>query len=258
MDELSGAFSQTTKILFGSALSDLYSCSDWLSQHVPLPYVVKSKLSGKEVWLPPSRDFLGQKFNAQKIVSMEEGPIDKPNTCTYEELQKAGLDDVRGKICTPISIYLGNFRYKTYQNTSKTSGAGDCINVYMGEDVYHGARNVAFCKSMLYSENVFGCREGTKCQYCIHCYGSHDMTRCFECDSCTKCSDSYFCHNCENLENCLLCFNSKGLHYAVANVEVGKEKYMQIKKLVLQEIAEELEKTKKLGRSIFNIGRQKA
>lgn len=255
MDELSQAFSQTTKILLGSALLDIYQYSGWLSMHVPLPYAAKSKLSGKEVWLPPSRDFLGQKFNTQSIVSMEEGPIDIPNTRTYEELQNSGLGDVRGKFCTPIAVYLGNFRYKTYQNTDKTSGAGDCMNVYMSEDVYHGARNVAFCKSMLYSENVFGCREGTKCQYCINCYGSHEMTRCFECDSCTKCSDSYFCHNCENLENGLFCFNSKGLRYAVANIEVGREKYMQIKKLVLEQISARLQKDKKLEWSIFNIGR---
>ncbi|PIT84957.1 hypothetical protein COU37_00335 [Candidatus Micrarchaeota archaeon CG10_big_fil_rev_8_21_14_0_10_45_29] len=257
MDEFEKSFAQTTKILLGAELGSFYDYSKWLSEHVFLPYCAKSKKSGKEVWLAPSRDFLGKKFDAARIVSMEEGEINKENSYSYEDIKDADLNSFRTKFCEPIALYLGNFRYKTHQNALKSSGTGDCVNVYMGEDVYHGARNIGFCKSMLYCENIFGCREGTNCKYCINCYGSTYLTRCFEMDSCTKCSDSYFCHNCENLENCLFCFNSKGLHYAIANIEVGKEKYMEIKKKILTEISQKLEKNKKLDISIFNIGARK-
>ena len=51
----------------------------------------------------------------------------------------------------------------------------------------------------------------------------------------------------------MFCFNVKNLRYAVGNVVVGKEAYLEIKKRVLASIVSELEKTKRLRYDIFNI-----
>ena len=80
------------------------------------------------------------------------------------------------------------------------------------------------------------------------------LARCVEVDSSRSSSDCYFCHNVENCAECMFCFNVKAKRYAIGNVEVGKEKYMQIKKLVLAELAARLEKDKTLAISIYNIG----
>ncbi|MBM3228892.1 hypothetical protein FJZ26_00515 [Candidatus Parvarchaeota archaeon] len=61
-------------------------------------------------------------------------------------------------------------------------------------------------------------------------------------------------HNCESLDNCMFCFNTKSKRYAIANKEVGREAYMKIKKLFLDEIGEKLEKNKDLKTSIYTIG----
>ena len=55
----------------------------------------------------------------------------------------------------------------------------------------------------------------------------------------------------------MFCFNVKNLHYAIGNAEVGKEKYLQARKLVLGEITEKLGKERKLEMDIYNIGARK-
>lgn len=62
------------------------------------------------------------------------------------------------------------------------------------------------------------------------------------------------CHNIEDCQECMFCFNVKSLRYAIGNVEVGKERYLKIKRMVLDEISKKLEKDKNLGISIYNIG----
>jgi len=49
----------------------------------------------------------------------------------------------------------------------------------------------------------------------------------------------------------------KNLKYAIGNVEVGKEEYARVKKMVLDEIAKKVTKDKKLDLSIYNIGARK-
>jgi len=76
-------------------------------------------------------------------------------------------------------------------------------------------------------------------------------------DNCRDSSDCLFCHNVENCGNCLFCFNVKAKHYAIGNVEVGKEKYEEIKKMVLEEISKKLEKEKNLDLDIYSLGCKK-
>jgi len=49
----------------------------------------------------------------------------------------------------------------------------------------------------------------------------------------------------------------KAKRYAIGNVEMKKEEYLKIKKLVLTEIANKLEKDKKLDLNIYNVGGRK-
>ena len=52
----------------------------------------------------------------------------------------------------------------------------------------------------------------------------------------------------------MFCFNAKSLRYAIGNVEVGMEKFMEIKARLVGELAEKLEKNKRLDLSIYNFG----
>jgi len=103
-------------------------------------------------------------------------------------------------------------------------------------------------------ENCFGFDSIFFSNFSMNCYHSVKLTRCFEMDNCRDCSDSMFCHNCEAMTNALFCFNTKSKRYAVGNVEVGRENFMRIRKLVMDEMLQRIEKGKRLDWSIYNIG----
>jgi hypothetical protein len=52
----------------------------------------------------------------------------------------------------------------------------------------------------------------------------------------------------------MFCFNVKSKRYAIGNVELGRDKYLEVKQKVLEEIVKKLEKNKSLEISIFNLG----
>ena len=255
--ELEFSFTLAAKILLGRPLEGLEQYSKWLGQHVPLPYPAKSALSGQEVWVAPEQYFLNHRFNPERIISMDEivkVPAQKVKPQELEGLDVAGLIKT---VVMPHAYYCGNFRYKTFANAARSSGTGDSNHVDMVEDVYHSSKNIAYSNCILYeNQAVFGSHNLTYAQFCIHAYNSNRVVRCFEVEGCNLCSDAYFCHNCEGLSECMFCFNTKRKRYAIGNVEVDKEKYMQIKKMVLDALGAELEEKKKLERSIFNVGKR--
>jgi hypothetical protein len=51
----------------------------------------------------------------------------------------------------------------------------------------------------------------------------------------------------------MFCFNVKNLKYAVGNVEVGREQFLRLKKLLTDEIASSLEKKHDYGRSVYGL-----
>jgi len=91
-------------------------------------------------------------------------------------------------------------------------------------------------------------------EFCLKCCDIATCKRCFEVDSSSKCSNCYFCHNIEGCEECILCFNVKGMRYAVLNTQLPKEEYLRIKKMLLGYVNAELDKKKKVPRSIFQLG----
>jgi len=101
-------------------------------------------------------------------------------------------------------------------------------------------------------EYIFGSDFVFSSKFCLKCYSSVNITRCFEVSHSVNCSDCYFCHNCENVHDSMFCFNVKNMKYAIGNVEVGRERYLQVKGTVLDGLKKELEKTGGIKRSVFD------
>lgn len=252
MKEVNDAFFETSKILLGEGLG-LEAHREWLSRHVPLPVKRKSAHSKKEVWVQPPLNFLGQYFDEDRIIDMNE--IEDMNRSPFDagDLEGADVQKVL-EIMRPIVYYCGNLRYKQTINLEEVSGAGEVMNVFHSEDAWYGSKNVAFSNFAIYSENLFGCHMMVYSKFCINSYNSTHVTRGFEVDGCEDSSDVYFCHNSDGLRNCILCFNAKGLKYAVGNVEVGKEEFERVKGMILDYVLKNLRKEKKLDVDIFNVG----
>ncbi|VVC71618.1 Uncharacterised protein [uncultured archaeon] len=256
MGGIEEAFTDTAKIVLGTGLKGLESYGDWLSRRIPLPYMVRSAKTGKDVWMQPPESFLNKRFDPERVVDMSEADLVNKSPFSAGDLE--GLDLRKAlSIVKPVAYYCGNLRYGNCLNAAKSSSLGDCRNVYFSEDTCFEVQNVAYSNAVLFSQNMFGCRSANYSGFCLKTFNSVWINRGFEIDGCSKCSDVYFCHNSENLRNCILCFNAKSLDYAVGNTVVGEEKFLEVKDLLLGYVAGELKKKKKLDVDIFNVGCRK-
>ncbi|MFH2105951.1 MAG: hypothetical protein ABII22_01715 [Candidatus Micrarchaeota archaeon] len=253
-EELEDEFTKTCKLLLGTELTGLDEYGPWLGKRVPLPYPVKSTISGKEVWVAPPSNFAGMKFS--NVISYDEMEYANKSPFGYEDIKNSGMKEVFQNVMKPVSHFTGNFRYKNYENVDKCSGAGAGRNLYYGEDLFIDIKNAAYSNYAMFSTNIFGCHNVPYSQFCIHCYNSVNLTRAFECDGCYHSSDILFCHNSEALSNCMFCFNTKNKRYAIANVEVGREEYLRVKKILLDYIGKELKEKKYLETDIYSIAKQ--
>jgi hypothetical protein len=253
-EELEEEFSKTTNLLLGSRLKHLNDYGEWIGGRVPLPKSGRSALSGKEVWVAPNHIYMGKDFNLKNVISLDEMDQANESSHTPDELDNATVKEIMTRLVSPIRYHCGNFRYLSHENVWECSGVGDGRNLFRCDDVYLKVKNVAYSNYTIYCENAFGCHGVDHSSFVIHAYNCTKVSRCFEVDSCSNCSGLLFCHNCENVHDSMFCFNAKNLRYAIGNVELGPEKFKEIKSLILNQIVDELEKTKSLKYDIFNIG----
>lgn len=249
--KIEAAFSKTMQLIFGKPPAkgiDFYA--EWLTLHTRGFERHKSAASGKEVLLAHYGNY---------------SDLPKKRLLTLEEAQEFGKNfkleagDVEG-------ISLGNAGSRigkiAFFNTDIADGQNpndiDCTINIEASNCYRTVCSVysKYCACSFWprsSEHAFGCDSVFDTGFCVNCYHSVRLSRCFEMDSCNSCIDCMFCHNCENLQNSMFCFNTKNKNYAIGNVEVGREEYMRIKKMVLDEVNAELDKTGALKRSVFSF-----
>ncbi len=244
------AWAQTSRLLFGRTPGTLSECVGWLSSNTPEIYHCKSVLSQKPVEVADYSYY--PTFPNNRLLSMEET---EHAACklqlTTQEIQQLSMQNA-GQMLSNIAYFTSEWR------VGKTANIIECPLALESIDCW---RNILPIRSKLCavgylprnSEYLFGVNEVRESSHCVRCYQSARLTRCFECDSCRSCEDCLFCHNAEGCSNCMFCFNVKSMRYAIGNVEMKKEEYLRVKKMVLEEMSKRLEKDKSFPLSIFNI-----
>ncbi len=244
------AFSSTFQVIFGKAPGQIDTYSKWLSSHVVTIADEKSCLSGQSVIIPIYPSF--SRFPRDCLVSQREADLLGEKMSISKEEAEGLCFANAGKTVSRIAFYSPEWDVGNSTQNIDCTGSIDSSFCYKDTLGVKG-KLCAFCFLPRNSEHLFGCSEGRASSFCINCYRSTRLSRCFEVDSSNDCSDCYFCHNCENVQNGILCFNVKNKKYAVGNVEVGREKFMEIKKMMLEELNKKLEKGKMVEMSIFNL-----
>ncbi|MDD5337748.1 MAG: hypothetical protein PHS02_04665 [Candidatus ainarchaeum sp.] len=254
MEEIEKAFQAVTLPLLNKRLSNLTDYEGWLVKDIVHKIVqVKSIKSGKPVSMPSMRFFEAIKDNC---VSLEEAlELGKSHLSAIEadSLSLANASSVLKNIArtTPEAVYGTNI------------GTVECADYGPSQYCYRSsfAWFDKFCAYSFWprnSEYIFGCSSIIDSRFCMKCHDSAQLTRCFEVLDGSNSSDCYFCHNVENVQNGILCFNAKNLRYAVGNVEVGREKFTEMKNMLLNRIVPELESRKDFAYSIFDLYGMKA
>lgn len=249
MNDVEKGFQATTSLLLGKRLEGIDSYADWLRKSSCANVEkVKSRVSDALVFVPQTRHFNVIKYN---LVKLDESLKLGARKLEENEVEQLNLENASSLLAS-IKTTTCEIVYGTNLNTENCACYGPTQNCYESAFAWF-AKDNAFSFMPRTSENVYGCYSVLDCKFSIHCFNSAKLTRCFEVSESNNCSDCLFCYNCENVNDSIFCFNTKSKRYAVANVEVGKEKYMEIKKMLLDAIGKELLETKKLRFGIHNL-----
>jgi hypothetical protein len=246
--EIEKAFDSTCEVIFGRKIGALGDYAEWLGKHVKGP-IERKTLNGTRIYIPNTLFYAAIKG---KLVGIGEALELGKKAIPAEEARALTLENA-ARALAPIKSTTSEVLNGTNISIEEVAACGlshYCFrSTFLVQNKY-----CAFCFWPRQSEYAFGAAYLFSSKFCINCHYSSNLVRCFEMSDCNSCSDCYFCHNCENMDNCMFCFNSKSKRYAVCNVEVGREKYMEIKKRVIGRLAEKLGKDKGLDLSIYNIG----
>ena len=242
------AFSDATKIVLGAARKPISSFVPYLQERTLPIMKVKGKFGTPTFntgfplvgGIPSSclctlEEALGQN---QPLISREQAAL------PFEKLARAVSERAS------FSLDFVDGACRDYVDVSQVI---DSSEVYSSWDTTSSQRS-ACSDGIIQSKYIFGCSfRQLDSEFCIKCCDIIECKRCFEVDSSSKCSDCYFCHNIEGCEECILCSNVKGKRHAVLNQEVGKEKYLEVKKMLLGYVNAELDRKKSVARSIFSL-----
>ncbi len=253
MKPIDDAFSRTCKLIFGKSLpGNVETYSEYLEMHIQKMERCESVISGKEFY----RGDYGNYFDLPKnrLIGFKEASILGENAkLTREEIDSINFCNAH-EFIGRIAFFSTEIYVEPNENIIDCPLTGYSSNSLKSFPLVY-SKNCAYNFWPRSSEHLFGCRQMFDSAFCINCYYSVKLTRCFEMDACRDCSDSLFCHNCENVHDSMFCFNVKNLRYAIGNVEVGKEKFEQIKSIVLKQINNDLKVKKDFKWDIYNIGR---
>jgi hypothetical protein len=228
---------------------DLYS--KWLVRHTRRQETRPSAFSGKPVHRADYACYF--ELPEGRMVSKEEArQIGQELAIDAAGAEGISLANAHEKI-GEIAFFSPEYQEGTHLNLIECATSSSSSNCYRAAPVVY-SKYCAYSFWPRSTEHAFGCAALLDSEFCVNCYQSVKLKRCAECDSCRDCADCYYCHNCENVQNGIFCFNSKNLKYAVGNAEVGREKFMETKKMLLRWMAASLEKEHDLGIDIYNIG----
>lgn len=236
-DKIEEAFAQATKLLFGKPLSPLSKYEEWLCQRVPGGKSVKSCFGNGEAYVPEYGALRG--IPTGRVASEED--LAKANEKKIADASSASsLHSIMAQL-KDIAYFVPAYAEGRNIGVRQSFLYLDCMNILRCFDPFT-SKNCAYVFSIMDAEALFGMYRIRWGGFSIHCYNSLKVQRCFEMDGAMNCTDSMFCHNVENLSDCLFCFNTKSRRYAIGNLEVGKEKYLEFKRKLLERIVPKLEK----------------
>ena len=248
------AFSDASGVL-GLRLTSLDNYSKWLCRNSQARLEPASSCAtGKPMLVPDIAGFL--RFPKESLLSLKEAEYLGEHLALSEgEAESLTLQSAPATL-SKIAFFCPHWEAGNQQNNI------DCPVSIDSVDCYHGLQNMlskkcGFCLLPRNCESCFGSREIRYTSFSFNCHFSTKLTRCFECDSCNNCSGAYFCHNCENVHDSMFCFNTKNKKYAIGNVEVGREKFLAAKEILLSWARARLEKSRALPLDIYSIAAYK-
>ncbi|MCX6771463.1 MAG: hypothetical protein NTX79_05405 [Candidatus Micrarchaeota archaeon] len=239
---LSDSFKSTCRVLFGQEIGELSGYKNYLLDMVDQPSLATSALSGKPIHL--SRPHYAK--SARFVDVSEASAPSAAGALSINDIKD--VDSALAALSEKMA-YCGNKNLGRSMDVLESDMCQDSMYVLSSQNVIE-SKHVAYCNGIRQSENTYGCQLGGEVGFSIHSQVFFYSTRCFDAYLCVKSSDLYSCFNCKNSFDAMFCFNQNSARCAIGNLQLPKEKYIELKKKLLSEIAQELEAKKRFP-SIF-------
>lgn len=243
---LSRAWDSTTKVLFGKELGPMEEYKDWLLAHVTPPRREASSLSKKPVFLGVHAYCKNASFLSFSEIDFKQKSPPLPLSINEIKDMDSIISALQERFHYTGNVVLGNSNY-----VEGSANVTDSSYIYNSTEIIDSKyiSHVSICPTSEYS---FGGNGVGTSRYCIHVYETFDCSRCFELWNSRSCSDAYYVFNCDGCTEVFFCFNAYGKKYAIGNLPLPKDKYLQLKSKLIEEIREELI-SKKRVKSIIDI-----
>ncbi len=244
------AFTSAARVIFETELKGIMKYSEWLSRNIPTFENGASCASGKGLLVSDYGDFL--QFPRNRLINDAEADwIGQRLTLSDDECGCLSFSSAPESL-SPIAYYDPEWQVGKLNNNFECPVSVDVSNSYR-TIIGVSSKKCAIGRWPRESDNIFGLHRVRLSSFCIRCFHSEKLQRCFEVLEGRNCSDCLYCHNIENVHDSMFCFNTKNKRYAIGNVELPKEKYLEIKKRVLEQLNDELTRTNAISLSIFNL-----
>lgn len=201
-----------------------------LAEDIDLPKKYTCEKSGKDI-------FMSEKYKYPRFVheSVMESFADE-----IEEIKN--FDDLVKEV-PKIAVFRGN-KIMNSEVVEASDHVYSSSYVYNSQHIYMGQK-IMFSENCSESEYLLACRGGSGSNFSIRLFDSSKTANSFEIDWSGNISNSYFIHDCFDLRDCMFCFHIRSKEYCIGNRQYTKEKYLELKKILLEEYIDQLISTKK-------------
>ena len=245
---MDSAFRRTCRLVLGAETGSLREAQRFLAKG--LAHLAECRtLFGNRIYLPSEPLFGFERIPRDRLANEEEA--EALSGVSVRAGDCASLDSLL-RALPGVAFYRACLFGGNYGNNIETAIGWNSTDSYQVFDTTN-CRFDAHCTMALDSNYCFGCYRVVHCDFCLRCHNCTKLSGCLEMDACSYCRNSMFCHNCENLEFCMFCSNAKNLKYAIANFEVGREKYMELRDMVLREITRAISEGGNLPIGIYDL-----
>jgi len=239
-ERLDKKWRSTCKIIFDTELGELGDYNDWLCENLEPSQTAKSVLSGKDVRL------IGRYCKDASFLSFDEIDYAKK----FQPLDLNEMKDIENIIqaVSDRAVYTGNIILGNSSHVERSSGVENSHFIYDSHTL-HNSEDIAHTTLAREDKAIFGSVIIGESSFCIRLFNALRAMRCLEGWRIIESSDVHYSHALLGCSECMFCFNLKGKRHCIGNAELPKDKYLELKKKLLAELAEEL-RTKKRLRSL--------
>ena len=234
---LNKQWKSTCRLILGVEPGELRSYEAWLSSHMG-----EHKFEKLDNGQQAMYQFENFQPDARKI---DFGSVDFMKK--YPPLSANEMKDI-DSIAHALgerAAYAGNISLGNSPVVEASTNVIDSSFVYQSAGVSESSY-IAYATDTRLSKMIFGADQNAQSEHLIASFINRKANRCLEAWAGDEISDVYYSSYCIGCTDCMFSFNLVGKSHCIGNCQLSREKYAEVKRRLLEQLAGELATKKKL------------